>query len=104
MTPAETIQAAIDKLESQSAVSRTTVIGRWANDEEDSGEVTGSHGSVGEFWHVANADLVVTLHRTIDAQLAVLDRGLSDDETDDQGGWHDSEALMLARAILGETA
>lgn len=103
MNTIETIQAARDKLWAQRELTLVHAVGSWSN-TEDPQEVTGSHGSVGEFWATACADLVVTLHRTIDAQLAVLDRGIADDEADDQGGWHDPEALMLANAILGESA
>jgi hypothetical protein len=58
----------------------------------------------------ATADLVSALHRTVDAQLAILQYStrlvrLSEAEDDMPFGAADGEAeyLDLARAILGET-
>lgn len=102
MNPADTIQAAIDKLSRQRDASQRIVSGRWANDD-DPEEVTGSHGAVSESWSREHADLIVTLHATIDAQLAVLHLALDYGELESGSGSRFIKAANeLARAILGE--
>lgn len=117
MNTIETLRAAQDKLKTQYELTLTHVVGRWDNSEEPQ-EVTGSHGAAGEFWSSDCADLVVTLHATIDAQLAILTAArVEEEEAEDywaeQGKPHlrgpakivpvNRAALELARAILGET-
>jgi len=93
---AETIQAAIDKLEAQSAVAtRGPWVPQW-EDEFDarvgidySSRPTPLTGTMQR----PNAELIVTLHRTIDAQLAILRAS---------AGFDYPAVLDLARAILGE--
>ena len=121
MTPAETIRAAIDRLERQRDAAFSG--GEWrahhggpANGNhsyvtDDGGvivHITANDGSDEEY-RAPTADLIVTLHRTIDAQLAILRwseaRALS---KIDNGGkitavWaHERQAITLAHAILGE--
>jgi hypothetical protein len=106
MTPAETIQAAIDKLSDQRDASRRLVPGRWSN-AEDGQEVTGSHGAVAESRSEVHCDLIVTLHATIEAQLSILQEGHQVCVNLDEIGFTGNPgrarpAFNLARAILGE--
>ena len=105
MTPVEKMEAAILKLDRLKAES-TRVWARSRNDLEAvlaEREVGLSFGDLDD----ADAELVLTLHRTIDAQLAVLRAGrtawmISDG---DSYGWSlEARALSepLADAILGE--
>lgn len=91
MNASETIQAAIDKLESQRRASR--------REPED--------------WHLDLHDdetgaLLLTLHRTIDAQLAILRCALPEAEWEDDWTRGMTEettlAITLARSILGEAS
>lgn len=116
MNTIDTLRAAQDKLKTQYELTLTHVVGRWDNSEEPQ-EVTGSHGAAGEFWSSDCADLVVTLHATIDAQLAILTAARVEEE--EAAGEVvlglpylrgpakivplNRAALELARAILGET-
>jgi hypothetical protein len=66
-------------------------------------------GSEGKRRTLADAELIVTLHRTIDAQLTILREGLRAIESLDGLGidtadipWADVPELQLARSILGE--
>jgi len=141
VSAAETIQAAIDKLETQRAASTT---GPWiVHDMGDSTYTSANnkgwwwiwqesalpfYGGVMEVDHRddfgpggspvgvasrtdnddgekerADADLIVTLHRTIDPQLAILRE--SHHRAADEGRIvYNDPAVELARAILGEDA
>ena len=107
MSAIEEIQAAIDKLTKMrgdgaewwvfepdpNAIYQTT-----EDDRED---------HVLDTVNESDRDLIVTLHRTIDAQLAILRVGsaayahYSTDEARDLG--HDKASVQLARAINGGT-
>lgn len=105
MTPLERLQTAIDKLEQLKAESTP---GGWdildGGDRfiawHDTAESTGFEYIVAEpveFECEADADLIVTLHRTIDAQLSVLALGAV------MVGPIPDNILALADAINGET-
>lgn len=107
MNAAETIQAAIDKLNQQRAAAmqgpwRGKVLnywgsptpGVWAEADRD---------YVGYSMNQEDADLLVTLHATIDAQLAILQRSL-DWYAEEAMAYIGKEDLALAKAILGEQA
>lgn len=101
---ASRIQGAIVKLERLKAES---VPGPWAFDQEGTRrKLRGAEGKTvlgcsALLWpDPAEADLIVTLHRTIDAQLAILQHGFLAYSWWDR---HDEPlALALANAILGE--
>lgn len=101
MTPLERIQTAIDKLEQLKAdstpgpwLSSTSGFGSWIEAPVNEGFVAGGTGQ--------NTDLIVTLQRTIDAQLNILRGALTDPELLLYGEAHGSasHALALADAIL----
>jgi hypothetical protein len=52
--------------------------------------------------HPANARLITTLHRTIDAQLKILTEGLLCLQSGLRYGYAESHALAIARAINGD--
>jgi hypothetical protein len=107
MNAAETIQAAIEKLERQKA---DTTPGPWrvvneslqgSRHDYDPMIDAGDYAASSErFVRPADAELIVTLHRTIDAQLVILRSGLA------HAGYADQvipvHARALAEAILGE--
>jgi hypothetical protein len=104
MSAAETIAAAIEKLERERKEATpgewyvTYEKSRWPRvwgnrDETDADAVAQTEGGA------ANARLIVTLHRAIDPVLAILRTSLSLD-----GLVPMDQALDLARAILGEVA
>ena len=111
MTPAERLRAAIADLEQQRYRAKP---GRWTI---SNGAVMHS-GGIGlnpvllrQPNSQADAELIVTLHRTIDAQLTILRHELARAEAKIAGGgvehvvWsHTRDALALADAILGETS
>lgn len=120
MTPLQRLQAAIEKLEQQRAATEPVrhdsewVVTHEASETERHIFVLDSHngghdGSViADCWSTAAAELIVTLHRTIDPQLAILRRVLARGQAAIGGGgierfvWsRDKEALTLADAILG---
>ncbi|GLU88906.1 hypothetical protein [Agromyces sp. NBRC 114283] len=108
MNPAEKIQAAIDKLE---GLRDQGWPGKWqyvngAIETDEGFELFQHHDA--EYWGtgrvaldvdhaVPQAELIVTLHRTIDAQLAILHRGISDAAPERE------VAELLADAILGDS-
>lgn len=114
MNPVERLQAAIEKLETLKAESTEPTGGRdsWLQGSirrpfEDDGEVYSGPVEVRVssdiITHIQAEDarLIVTLHRTIDAQLAILRSAFGD-----SSGSHDEPnafrlALALADAILG---
>lgn len=73
MTPQERLQAAIEKLE---ALVRLGSDGPWNADRLTAGRATvisnGVGRSVAHYVEENDAERIVTLHRTIDAQLAIL--------------------------------
>lgn len=107
MNAAETIAAAIQQLEEE---RREATPGEWYvtyeksrwpriwgnRDENDADAVAQTEGGV------ANAHLIVTLHRTIDAQLAILRDAAALLSMMD--GVTYSTTLDLAHAILGEAS
>lgn len=122
MTPTELLQAAIDKLEQQRAAVASVSLAyqRWVRSFEvvTLGEiVVGSLDGqiIAQAANGSIADLIVTLHRTIDAQLAILRNGIGRIgawvDPDSQVGWEPQDGpvppdaystyLALADAILG---
>lgn len=118
MNAVEEIQAAIDKLTAMKAESTPGPWHEWTNDLTEHVEVwhdqeqrlwvadLGEAGPVG----LADANLIVTLHATIDAQLAILDESYQYAEdwshARDTARGHRPESiypkeLVLARSILG---
>ena len=115
MTAVEEIQAAIEKLTAQRDESTP---GPWAVDDADKCSVYTIDGGATilqpEDWYprgdnrpAGNAQLVLTLHRTIDAQLAILREPLAVYEKWNIDGDTELEkfphAYALARAINGVT-
>lgn len=112
MTPVEKLEAAIAKLEKQRADSnddsrqaRWNVAGTFRNSSEilssysgeDDGEVIASGV------YTPDAHLMVTLHRTIDAQLALLKLSVTYIDGWLKGGLElGREVVALADAILGD--
>ncbi|UAJ78354.1 hypothetical protein IT072_13915 [Leifsonia sp. ZF2019] len=105
----ETITAAIEKLE---GLRDAACQGPWERREDYglTGLVSGEGESIAIDFFIPDADLIVTLHRTIDAQLALLKELLHIAET---AGWSEEEfpskpghehGLLLARSILGEAS
>lgn len=91
---------AIQKLTVLRGASHSLLPGRWSN-AEDRQEITGGHGAIGEFWMPEHADLVVTLHATIDAQIELLHLAISYGELKVGRGSRFIEAAhKLADAIL----
>lgn len=103
MSPAERMQAAIKKLERLRAASTR---GTW---RQVGSAIMNSVGWVmGYPSRLEDAELVVALHRSIDAQLAILTHGLARAVSKvEHGGKADAvwsnerDALLLADAILG---
>ncbi|UAJ79988.1 hypothetical protein IT072_02605 [Leifsonia sp. ZF2019] len=126
MNAQETITAAIEKLEGLKAASVPGPWHWWNLEAIDQGwtdngpNLEGANGQTvlcgwgNDAWGISvageDADLIVTLHRTIDAQLALLKELLHIAET---AGWSEEEfpskpghehGLLLARSILGEAS
>lgn len=98
MTPVERLQAAIDKLELFAGETWTTSDCTGLT-EDDLVDIEASNPGGGRLitpWPMRRFDseLIVTLHRTIVAQLAILRFAVA-------GGYDLPEFLMLADAILG---
>lgn len=98
MNPAELIAAAIEKLEALpvSIVPWRDVSGFEVYIE---GKVVASGGESAAL--LTDADTIVTLHRTIDAQLAIL-RAETASYNWPQPHRRNPHVIALARAILGE--
>lgn len=103
MNASETIQAAIDKLEEAVALSNL------AQAVDDPSTLVVDCGQwVGEMMTPRMAADVVTLHRTIDAQLAVLREArsmaaaLTKNRIIVEESWKEQPEFALAAAILGE--
>jgi hypothetical protein len=100
MNAVERLEAAITKLETLKGSSSPGV---WATG--DDGDIYIDRESIGHFRWFANtwnpdADLIVTLHRTIDAQLAIL-RHVRAHFSGDLGISTNRHVVALADAILG---
>jgi hypothetical protein len=115
MNAAETIQAAIEKLDE---LRQLATPGEWEFDSEPFGAIfteqepgLGVMTEVAEEMHEWDGHLIVTLHRTIDAQLKILRRDIDIRVEYIARGvlaqWVEAVEragdLDLARAILGET-
>lgn len=99
MTAAETIQAAIDKLTRLRDLSTQD---KWVRDVAEAEATPGlMRAVVLDDLTDVDATLVITLHATIDAQLAILQRSL-DWFTEEAMSYIGPEDMALARAILGE--
>ena len=104
MSAVERVQAAIDKLTELKAVSTRGPWHEWTNDLTDRVELW--HDQEVRLWvadlgndepgALADADLIVALHRTIDAQLAILERWL-----EYRPLTMEEPVVALADAILG---
>lgn len=117
MTPLEELQAAHKRLSELREASRCHAVGRWSNEDDEESmmrkEIIGSHGAVGVMYNSEHADLIVTLHRTIDAQLSVLALGVAEqtllaeqwgEECGEATVYDLENALGLARAINGKAS
>ena len=113
MSAVEEIQAAIDKLTKLKAESTPKPWHDWEDDL--TGEVDLWHDQEQRL-HIANfgiagmprgevdAELIAVLHRTIDAQLAILHHAIDEYEPrDDTMSFITEDGLTLARAINGGT-
>ena len=109
MTPVERLTAAIEKLETLKAEStqgQWVISGAWLHAVQPA-HVFGSV-AVGRMDHERDDALVVTLHRTIDAQLAILRAGLEQAKSEEAYPhyWYappKDGTLALADAILGDS-
>ncbi|MDK8171742.1 hypothetical protein QP735_04285 [Curtobacterium citreum] len=120
MTPLEELQAAHKRLSELQQTSEVFEGGTWMSSSYDDrsgtsilGSELGGQLAYGEEevrYDTPTADLIVTLHRTIDAQLKLLAEAASlEGSRADWGGpfasgvWRSMHALLLARAINGGT-
>lgn len=106
MNAAETIQAAIDKLEAQKDTYYAEGEEVWRVEHRDgfaSRVFNQDDFLVADEVASIDADLIVTLHRTIDAQLAIL-RTAQGMLRPGVGVTVVNDAQDLARAILGEVS
>jgi len=121
MTPTERLQAAIDKLQ---ALKADSTAGEWGFESLPETGESRIHSEADGFSFMAattvtfypvpggvkpkDAELIVTLHRTIDAQLAILEGALGEASlwiTEQGEEWRvDVRAVALADAILGSTS
>lgn len=110
-TPIERLQAAIEKLKQQ----RKDTFGQgehgwWVEEQQANpafeaevrakGVPDGFHDGIAMVQDIADAELIVTLHRTIDAQLAIL-RHVATHYSGDLGIGTNRHVVALADAILG---
>lgn len=102
-TPAEELDAAIAKL---STLQAGITAGSWGGHQNILGvdRVRAADGYIvaevyGDNSQEANAELIVTLHRTIDAQLAILREGLALIESNEDVELLYANELALGRAI-----
>lgn len=113
MAPVEKLQAAIEKLETKRAAS-SSQIEFWKQYNPLYGERYGASDERGEnvarFDRFADADLFETLHRTIDAQVTILQACVESVPIWVEDGATEAEVtedlereLALADAILGES-
>lgn len=112
MTPLEELQAAHDHL---SALRNQACPGPWEPGEWDTAPgwehrqtiASGDMGEVTEYIDTLDVQLIVTLHRTIDAQLMLLADALEQANMVGRNDGHqmiDKIGLALARAINGEAS
>ena len=110
MNAAETIQAAIEKLASlrdEANVAPWSLYFRSGKNAAHGGiDSPGGYVSSPSL-RAGNADLIVTLHATIDVQLAILNTAAPEWKRTNKTDSHDEpnhswQAFELARAILGE--
>lgn len=111
MTPVERLQAAIDKLEAMRSERGYVEFNGWLAEEVPGDVVRDTlHSPREDLSPITNDELIVVLHRTIDAQLALLREAL--DYATDWNRGRPSERgakpetiyrkeLALAAAILG---
>jgi hypothetical protein len=117
MTPAETIAAAITKLTELRDASQKSDPGPWVTETHNSWDSqvkssdtdkfgdpvsvvsAGSYAESDESWDQGTAQLVVTLHATIDAQLAILQHVLNHYQGDIGIGTN-RHVVNLARVIV----
>ena len=100
MNTVERLQAAIEKLEALRTERGYVEDSGWLV-EENPDDRGGFLEPPEPFIPITNDELIVTLHRTIDAQLAILRH---DYETCHRNDWTpDRYVLPLADAILGES-
>ena len=118
MSEVERLQAAIDKLEALKAGSDPIRHdSTWVLDYDVAGFehrrilVLDSHNGgydgsiVADVTSEGRAQLIVTLHRTIDAQLAILRHAIDEYEPrDDSMSFITEDGMTLADAILGVTS
>ena len=106
MTAAQEIQAAIEKLTDLQALADE---GPWMHYDGDvvMGDPTDyvqAYPVVAECGSNNNAELIVTLHRTTDAQLVILELAVAYGElSEGEGSRFITAAKLLARAINGVT-
>ncbi|HWK19790.1 MAG TPA: hypothetical protein VNR37_03345 [Microbacteriaceae bacterium] len=101
MTPAERLQAAIDKLERLKAESGYVEFNGWLA-EPNPGDTVRSHLEPrDDLSPITNDPLLVTLHRTIDGQIGLLQYTLGMLIHDDVRAGQLDQVLALADAILG---
>ena len=112
MTPVERLHAAIDKLERLKLDGTPGPWRVWTDKFSGDFEVRAPDGLVAPLWVFgpavrphANAPLIVTLHRTIDAQLTILRHDVDMHDLVPEEAWlrsmERSGDLDLADAILG---
>lgn len=109
MNPAEKIQAAIDKLDALRIASGTEAW-TWESGEDLGANVRSEQfgvrfttGYVGNNDSRNDAELIVTLHRTIDAQLELLRHALRFIRQHPSANGYTGPAFTLADAILGDS-
>lgn len=98
MTPVERLQSAIDKLEQERARTGYYESHGWLVENVTVGP---EHAPYEEQSPLTSDDLFLTLHRTIDAQLAILREAIKSRSADRELNGLDHAALGLADAILG---
>lgn len=99
MTPVERLQAAIEKLEALRRERGYVEHNGWLAEEVPGDTLRYTFEDLSP---VTNDELIVTLHRTIDAQLAILRHAISEYEPrDDTMTFITEDGLALADAILG---
>lgn len=112
MTPLEELQAAHKRLSELREAAFPGPWSRgdrapagWGRDDLNTVACENGGGEVTDYIDVTNVDLIVTLHRTIDAQLVILATAMQDYEGIFVGDCpYPPHVLSLARAINGEAS
>ncbi len=108
MTPVVRLQAAIDKLEQLRAETRYIEVNGWIVEENPGDTSRYPLEPRDDLFPITNDELIVTLHRTIDAQLAILREAVFQLSGAPQArgfiGNEFSLFMALADAILGEAS